>query len=234
MNIKDKIIVALDTDIKTAIEIIEELKDSVGFYKINSLYISNPEIIDIIKKNNAKIFLDLKFHDIPNTISNYIVSAVKKGVDIITIHCSGGTEMMKAASIAAKETAEKFKLKKPLILGITLLTSIDKNILNNELNIENSINEQVVHFAKLAENCNLDGIVCSPKEIELIRKNCKKEFIILTPGIRPKWSCSNDQKRVSTPNDAIKKGANYLVIGRPITKSKNRKISVNKIINEIN
>lgn len=233
MNTKDKIIVALDTDLDNAVKIINELKDRVGYYKINSLYISDPEIIDIIKQNNAKIFLDLKFHDIPNTVANYISSAVKKGVDIITIHSAGGTEMMKAAAVCAKKTAEQHNIKKPLILGITLLTSIDETIAKNELNISLSLNDQIVHLAKLAVSSGLDGIVCSPKEIELIRKNCGNNITILTPGIRPQWSEKNDQKRISTPKDAIKKGSDLLVIGRPITQAENMTDAVEKIIEEI-
>jgi len=217
MNNNERIIIALDGDYDSSIKLIDSLDKKAAFYKLNSLFISNPSIISYIKEKNAKIFLDLKFHDIPNTVSKHIKAACTLGVDMITVHTFGGMDMMKAAARTAEKTSSELNIKRPLILGVTILTSIDQQILNNELSVKKSLEDEVIFLAENAKKAGLDGIVCSPKEVSIIKKRFGKDFITVTPGIRPKWAQKNDQKRVATPEEALKDGADYLVIGRAIT-----------------
>jgi len=195
--------------------------------------IGDASIIDKIKELGGKVFLDLKFTDIPFTVANHCKAATKKGIDMMTIHCCGGIEMMKKAAEATRATAEELNIKKPILLGITVLTSVDLDVLNEELRISGSIEEQVVHLAKLAKNAGLDGVVASPKETKLIKEACGPEFLVVTPGIRPKWSVADDQKRITTPADAIANGSDFLVIGRAITAQDDKVEAVRKIIEEI-
>ena len=195
--------------------------------------IGDASIIDKIKELGGKVFLDLKFPDIPFTVANHCKAATKKGIDMMTIHCCGGIEMMKKAAEATRATAEELNIKKPILLGITVLTSVDLDVLNEELRISGSIEEQVVHLAKLAKNAGLDGVVASPKETKLIKEACGPEFLVVTPGIRPKWSVADDQKRITTPADAIANGSDFLVIGRAITAQDDKVEAVRKIIEEI-
>ncbi len=187
----------------------------------------------MINKAGAKVFLDLKFHDIPNTVKGAAESATKLGVYVFTIHTSGGYEMMKAAADAARETSIKLGIKKPFVLGVTVLTSIDQQVLKKEMGVKKSLKEQVVYLAKLAKSAGLDGVVASPQEIREIRVSCGEDFIILTPGIRPKSRFLDDQKRVMTPKQALKQGADFLVIGRPIRNAKNPVEAAQDILKEM-
>lgn len=215
---KQRLVLPLDIDdLDEAKKIISECKEHVGVFKANSIFTRHgAAIVEEIQKAKCKVFLDLKFHDIPNTAASYARAAARLGVFMFNVHCSGGYEMMKAAADAAKDEAEKLGHEKPLVLGVTILTSIDQKAMNDELRIDGTIEEQVVHLAKLAKKAGLDGVVASAKEVAAIRKACGKDFIILTPGIRPAWSEKGDQKRVVTPADAVKNGSDYIVIGRPI------------------
>lgn len=238
---KDRLVLPLDIDsLDEAKEIISQLKDTVGVFKVNSLFTRcGCEVIEAIQGAEGKVFLDLKFHDIPNTVANYSRIAARLGVYMFNVHCSGGFEMMKAAADASKDEAENLGFDKPLVLGVTVLTSIDKKGLNDDLRINGTVEEQVVHLAKLAKKAGLDGVVASPHEIEAIKKACGKDFIVLTPGIRPKWSLSakDDQKRIMTPADAIKKGSDFIVIGRPILEAEKfgmaRKDAAKKVLDEM-
>jgi len=235
MKPKDRICLALDVDDrKKAIALVEELHKYVGVYKINSLFNEEgPAIVREVIKKGGKVFLDLKYHDIPNTVANYAKAATKMGVFMFNIHASGGLAMMKAAAEAVKETAEELRIKKPLVLGVTVLTSIDQDALNSQLNVEGEVEQQVVHLALLAKKAGLDGVVCSPKEIKAIRKACGNDFVIVTPGIRPAWSATDDQKRITTPKDAVEAGADYLVIGRPIRNALDKADAAKRILKEI-
>lgn len=227
---KDKIVIALDVDsAEKAKELVAELHDYVGVYKINSLFNeSGPSIVKEIVDNGGKVFLDLKYHDIPNTVANYAKAAAKMGVFMFNVHTTGGFEMMKAAADAVKESENK-----PLVLAVTVLTSIDQKALNDELKVSGTVEEQVVHLAKLAQKAGMDGVVCSPKEIKIIREACGDDFVIVTPGIRPTWAVTGDQKRITTPKDAVEAGSNFLVIGRPITGAEDRIEAAKKILKEI-
>jgi orotidine-5'-phosphate decarboxylase len=238
-NIKsasEKLVLALDvSDFKRAEELVNKLKEHVKIFKVGSqLFTSEGKrVIDMISKNNCRVFLDLKFHDIPNTVKGAVESAVNFGVYIIDVHASGGYEMMKAAADAAKQKSKERGIKRPLILGVTVLTSINNKILKNELNVKNSVNEQVAHLARLAKSAGLDGVVASPNEIKIIRKACGDNFIILTPGIRPSKEKLDDQKRVMTPREAINEGADFIVVGRPIRNAENPAEAAKNIINEM-
>ena len=172
-----------------------------------------------MKKIGKSVFLDLKFHDIPNTVSGAVASATKLGADMINVHASGGLEMMQAASLSAMDQADKLNIAKPKLLAVTVLTSIDQFAFARDLNSSRSLSAQVVYLAQLAQQAGLDGVVASPLEIEKIRRACGNDFWIVTPGIRPRQSVISDQKRIMSPAEAIDAGADQLVIGRPITKS---------------
>ena len=234
---KEKICVALDVDgLEQATQIAKEIKDYVGIFKIGSqLYSSEGhEVVKAIKKIKGKIFLDLKYHDIPNTVANAARIITRMGISMFNIHTSGGYEMMVRTVEAVYDESERLKINKPIILGVTVLTSINDLILKNDLKINLSVPDYVLNLAKLAKRAGLDGVVASPKETTLIRKVLGEKFIILTPGIRPLWAtASNDQKRVTTPAEAIENGSDYIVIGRPIIKADNPLEAVKKVVAEI-
>lgn len=245
---KEKIIVALDVETADqAREIIAELRGEVGAFKIGlQLFAAvGASFVREVVENNVKIFLDVKFHDIPNTVSKAAVEAARLGVWMFNVHTLGGGEMMRKAVESVREICEKENLKQPKIIGVTVLTSSDQETLR-EVGIETEINKQVVNLAQIAAKCNLDGVVASPREIKAIRENVKNEnFLIVTPGIRslkfkvqsPKsknqFATKDDQKRVMTPGEAISAGSDYLVIGRPITQSENKIAAVREILKEI-
>ena len=234
---KEKIIIPLDVDsAEKAVDLVRELKDDVGAFKVG-LELVNYAGLGIFDKIRAagakKIFYDCKYHDIPNTVAGASRAAAGLDVWLFNVHCSGGFAMMKAAKDAAIEAAETAGMKPPLVIGVTILTSIDQQALNDELRIPGTVAGQVVNLAKLAKKAGLDGVVASPHEIELIRAACGPDFLIITPGVRPAGGDPGDQKRVMTPAEAISRGADYLVIGRPITKAKNPKAAAQKIAAEI-
>ena len=230
------VIVAMDFSDKTKLlEAAAKLSEKVGMFKIGlELFVKfGPDILNEILKRNGKIMLDLKLHDIPNTVQQAAKNAALLNVSLMTIHTSGGFAMMKAAAEAVQAVAEETGNPKTKILGVTILTSIDEQTLNTELGCARSLKEQVVTLAKLAQKAGLDGVVCSPHEITEIREACGKDFLIVTPGIRPAGSAVNDQKRIMTPSEAIKKGANYMVIGRPITHAESPELAAAEILTEI-
>lgn len=234
--VKDKIIVALDVPTKKeALAIVDELGDKVGAYKIGmQLYNAcGPEIIEEVTKRKGRIFLDLKFHDIPNTVASAARVAANLGVYMFNVHACGGSTMMKAAADALKEEAAKLGVERPLLIAVTVLTSMNEEELQGEVGISRSLNEQVAAMAKLAKDCGLDGVVASAKEIKLIREACGDDFLIVTPGIRPRDAAADDQKRIKTPGEAVADGADYLVIGRPITKAADRTAAVANIVADI-
>ncbi len=246
---KEKIIVALDVETaEQAREIIAELSDEVGAFKIGlQLFTAvGASFVREVVENNVKVFLDVKFHDIPNTVSKAAIEVARLGVWMFNVHALGGGEMMQKTVESVREVCAKENLKQPKIIGVTVLTSSDQETLR-ETGIETEIKEQVVKLAQLTAKCNLDGVVASPHEIKAIRENIENdEFLIVTPGIRsPKPKAQSpkseenqigtkdDQKRVMTPGEAVSAGSDYLVIGRPITQSENRIAAVREILREI-
>lgn len=236
MGIKEKLVLALDVeDIKEAKDLVDELSPYIGTFKVGlQLFCGyGLEIIDYIKQKNSNFFLDVKLHDIPNTVEKASYNVIKNGANFFNVHATGGIEMMKAARKGADEAAEKYGRKKPLILAVTVLTSISQEILKDELSNTKSVQDFVIQLAKNARLAGLDGVVASAKEIRAIKKELGDDFIVLTPGIRPSWSLTDDQKRVATPSGAIKDGADYIVLGRAVTKAENKKEAIEKIYEEI-
>jgi len=236
LTARERLVLALDVDdFKKADELVGKLSDYVGVFKIGSqlFTVEGAKVVNMIKERGSKVFLDLKFHDIPNTVARAAEVATELGVYIFNVHTSGGYEMMKAAAKATAKTSQKLGIRKPIILGVTLLTSINQEILEKEIGIKKGLEEQVVHLAKLAKAAGLDGVVASSWEIKEIRKTCGEGFVILTPGIRPAGKSSDDQKRVMTPQEAIKLGTDFLVIGRPIRNAANPVEAAKEILREM-
>jgi orotidine-5'-phosphate decarboxylase len=236
LTARERLVLALDVDdFKKAEELVGKLNNYVGVFKIGSQLFTaeGAKVVNMINEREGKVFLDLKFHDIPNTVARAAEVAAKLGVYIFNVHTSGGYEMMKAAAEATKKISLALGIRKPIILGVTLLTSINQEILEKEIGIKKELKEQVVHLAKLAKAAGLDGVVASPREIKEIRKACGEDFVILTPGIRSAGKSSDDQKRIMTPREAIKLGADFLVIGRPIRNASNPVEAAKEILREM-
>ncbi len=214
------LIVALDVDrLSDVKKIILRLGPSVNFYKVGLKLFTHygPEILTFLKKQQKKIFLDLKFHDIPNTVAEACREAVQHRVDMLTLHACGGSEMMKRAVRTVREESKARKIRAPLLLGVTVLTSMDDL---GEIGVRGTPVEQVKKLAKLAFESKLDGVICSPHEISVLRKMLPKTFKIVTPGVRPLGSSKGDQRRVKTPEEALSLGADAVVMGRPIFEAK--------------
>lgn len=216
-NAAKKIIVALDVGTQEeALSLIKQLEGAEIFKVGLKLFTSEgPALLKEIQKLKKKIFLDLKLHDIPNTVAEAVKIAVRHGAYMLTLHASGGREMMERAADSASQEAEREGLEKPLLLAVTILTSLKDDHLR-EIGMPGDTMAQVLKLAKLAKEARADGIVCSPQEIEIVKRELGEDFPVVAPGIRPSWASANDQKRIMTPSEAIQKGADYLVIGRPI------------------
>ncbi|MFH0913536.1 MAG: orotidine-5'-phosphate decarboxylase [Candidatus Omnitrophota bacterium] len=214
MNKKPQLILALDVDThKQAMRLVNLLRPQIKIFKVGlQLYTAcGPRIIQDIRKAGAGVFLDLKFNDIPNTMVNAAREVLKYKVAMFTVHTLAGPT-------ALKEVANTCRRSKTKILGVTLLTSIYPRFLK-DLGIERALSGEVLYLARMAKRCGLDGVVCSVQEAEMIRKHLGKNFIIVTPGIRPAGITKGDQKRAATPQEASRVGSNYLVVGRPILES---------------
>lgn len=218
LSAKDRLVVALDVDSREqALSLVNELKPFVGLFKIGSqLFTSNgPSLVSEIIQQGAKVFLDLKYHDIPNTVASAAIAAMRLGVSICNVHALGGFEMMRQVKDQCENIAARENLTKPILLAVTVLTSHNQESINN-IGINEPLSDLVIRLAKLTSEAGLDGVVASAHEISLVRKAIKSPFVILTPGLRPSWADHQDQKRVMTPEEALLAGADYLVIGRPI------------------
>lgn len=225
-----KIYVALDyQSASDADALIEQLPSGkVGLKVGKELFTSaGPQWVASLVEKGFSIFLDLKFHDIPNTVAKAVTAAAKLGVDVVNVHASGGSRMMKAAADALKETDNP-----PLLIGVTVLTSMDESDLK-ELGISKSVNEQVEYLARLAKSSGLKGVVCSAQEANMLKAACGNDFKLMTPGIRPEGSSKDDQRRTMTPAEAVTVGVDYMVIGRPITQSPNPAQAVENILASI-
>jgi orotidine-5'-phosphate decarboxylase len=235
-NARERIIVALDVDsIDAAREISSELQGRVGAFKIGlQLFTAaGPDLVREFAEAGVKIFLDLKFHDIPNTVAQASVEAVRLGVWMFNVHTFGGGEMLKQAVSAVNVTCECEKLRRPLIIGVTVLTSSNDGAIN-EIGLSGDVESQVVRLARLAANCGLDGVVSSPREVAAVRNAVPDScFLTVTPGIRPSSATDDDQKRVTTFGRAIAAGSNYVVIGRPIVQAKDRVAALEQIVAEV-
>ena len=223
----DKIIVALDVPTKErALELVEQFRSEISFFKIGlQLYTAEgPEIVRAVLATGAKVWLDLKLYDIPNTVARAVESAGTLGVQMLTIHLSGSSEMIRAATAARQ--------KDMLLLGVTVLTSATEQTLH-EIGITSTVENQVIRLAKLGAEGGIDGVVASPREIKLLRREFGDRIKIAVQGIRPSWAEPGDQKRFMTPRDALEAGADYLGIGRPITGHAQPREALAKILDEL-
>ena len=232
MSARNKLIIALDVDTPAkALDLVNQLKSVAGMFKIGSRLFTaaGPQIVKDIIALDAKVFLDLKFHDIPHQVAGAARSAAELGVSLFTIHASGGSEMMRRAV----EAVSQVKDSQTKVLAITVLTSMDAATLA-QVGVNSTLTESVVRLAKLAEAVGIDGVVTSPQEIESIRRAVSNpELLIVTPGIRPASSQNEDQKRIATPAAAIAAGASYIVVGRPITGAANPLEAAREIITQM-
>ena len=231
----ERLIVALDfhtlDDVKN---LVNELGDSVNFYKVGMelFYSVGAGVVEWLKAQDKKIFLDLKLHDIPNTVAGGLCSLMNLGANILNVHASGGYAMMKTAADALKVESERRGIERPKLIAITVLTSIgDAEWADLGFTLKTA--NQVVRFAKLAQKAGLDGVVASPQEAALIRDACGEKFLIVTPGIRPAGANIDDQSRIATPAAALQNGATHLVIGRPIRAAQNPRDAAEKILAEM-
>lgn len=220
LKARDRVALALDVpSAERAQLLVENLHDLVGLYKIGKeLFTSEgPDVVRAVQKEGGKVFLDLKYHDIPNTVKGVSRAATKLGVYMFNVHSPGGTEMMRAAIKGVEEAVDAYGVERPKVLGVTVLTSIDDRILNEELRVRGKVEDQVLHLAKLTDEAGLDGIVCSAADLYAVRDHLRKDFMYVTPGVKgSKTKAGADQKRVFTPGNAIEDGSTILVIGRAI------------------
>ncbi|MBI4431249.1 MAG: orotidine-5'-phosphate decarboxylase [Candidatus Omnitrophica bacterium] len=232
MNYADRIIVALDTD---------SLKEAEGWLKVFGARMKHFKIgsplftacgrraIEMVKKRGGDVFLDLKFHDIPSTVAKAVTSAQKLGVWMLNVHASGGKKMMEAARRAVEDTDPDDR---PMVVAVTVLTSMSESDLSST-GINRSLKDQVKHFAALADESGLDGVVASAEEVEIIKQHVGKDFLVVTPGVRPAWADSDDQSRIVTPKKAFELGADYVVIGRPLTQAKDPQAACERLLQEL-
>lgn len=220
MDAKNRIYCALDTpDLDAALALARALAGHVGGLKLGLEFFTacGPDGFRRVAETGLPIFLDLKLHDIPNTVASTVTALAPLGPAILTIHASGGPAMMRAAAEAA-ESADRAGAARPLIIGVTVLTSLD-NADMVRMGVGDGVDGQAMRLAELAHDSGLDGVVCSPREVEAIRAECGDDFFLVVPGIRPEGADADDQKRVMTPRQAVEAGADILVIGRPITRA---------------
>ncbi len=214
-----RILAALDVpDLPAALGLVAQLRGRVGGFKVGLELCTAegaPQVVRAVAAAGGGVFLDLKLCDIPNTVAGAVRSACALGpaVRMLTLHCHGGAAMLRAAAEAARAAGAA----RPLLLGVTVMTSLDQAALRDELGVGAGLGEHVVHMARMAQACGLDGVVASPHEIGAIRAACGPGLLIVTPGVRPAWAASGDQRRVMTPAEALRAGCDYMVVGRPIS-----------------
>ncbi len=231
----DRLIVALDVNSEEkAVAMAEKLKNDVKFFKIGLELFSScgPKIVERIEEAGCYVFLDLKFHDIPATVAKAAAAITKLKPFMFNVHALGGYEMMRRSAEAVTDEAKRLDIVKPRILAVTILTSLDEKAMK-EACVGGSPKEAVLRLSRLAKKAGLDGVVASPAETKEIRKELGKDFLIVTPGVRPGWAASDDQKRTAAPNAAIKNGADYIVVGRPITESTDPAETTREILKEM-
>ena len=225
MNTHSRTLVALDVDTADkALDLAERLQGEVSGFKVGLELINAAgfDLLDALKARvgaEARVFYDCKFHDIPNTVLGASRAAARRGVWMFNVHASGGRAMMQAAVLGAAEGADLAGGKKPLVIAVTVLTSISADMLQGELGATRPMTDQVVYLARLAQDAGCDGVVASPHEIKALQEACGREFVLVIPGVRPAGAALDDQKRVMTPGEAVQAGAHYIVVGRPITAS---------------
>lgn len=238
MSAMDKLLVALDVESGArALELVSELRSVVGGFKVGSrlFTLEGPVLVRTIVESGARVFLDLKFHDIPNTVAQAVDSAVQSGAWMINVHASGGIPMMQAAGEAGRNAAARLGRPAPLLIAVTVLTSMDEGTLC-EVGVQRPLREHVMALARMTQEAGLDGVVASPQETAAIRAACGREFVIVTPGIRGASAGTerNDQSRTMGPAEAVEAGASYIVVGRPIIAATDPRQAAESIAAELN
>jgi len=233
---EDRLIVALDYPaLEPALEMARAIADEVGMFKVGlELFNSaGPGVLEELRRLGAGVFYDGKFLDIPNTVAGAASAAARMGVTMFNVHALGGLAMMQAAREGAARGAEEAGGRPPLVIAVTILTSVDRQVMNQEVGIQGKVIEAVVRLARLAREAGLDGVVCSAAEITRIKQACGDDFLTVVPGIRPEGAARGDQARVATPRAAVEAGADYLVVGRPITRAGDPRAAAAAIVREI-
>ena len=234
-SMRERLIVALDLDdLELATDLVRSLAQEVGMFKIGKQLFAHagPQAVRLIQDLGGEIFLDLKFHDIPNTVAKATIEATRLGVKMFNVHASGSLEMMRLTVKEVERVSRQQKLRRPIMLGVTVLTSLGQDDLQR-LGVEHKIADQVVRLALLTKEAGMDGVVASPHEVADIRQACGHRFVIVTPGIRPADSQHNDQQRVMTPADAVRADVDYIVVGRPILEAQNPVMAARGIVAEM-
>lgn len=232
---RDRIIVPLDVpDVEAAITLIDRLPEA-QFFKVGlELFVATGStVLTILKERQKKIFLDLKLHDIPNTMAGACRSAARYGVDLLTIHATAGKPALEAAQAGAIAGAAAAGVQPPTLLAVTVLTSLSQQQLTEELHVPEAVPNYVQHLARQAEACGIGGCVCSPQELVVLKTACSDDFVRVTPGVWPTWAAAGDQQRVMTPQQAIAAGATYLVVGRPITAADDPAAAFQRVCEEL-
>ncbi|MCS7252954.1 MAG: orotidine-5'-phosphate decarboxylase [Armatimonadota bacterium] len=232
----DRLIIAADVRTRDEATLLtEELMPLCRQFKVGCALICSAGFNVAIEmtKMGASVLIDLKLHDIPNTVYEASFALSKYGIWALTVHACGGLEMIKACILGTRNGAMETSYKPPLVFAVTLLTSISEQQLNDELQVKTSVSEYVVTMAKLAKLAGADGVVASGREINDVREACGNDLLILVPGVRPSWAAADDQRRYITPAEAIKRGANYIIVGRPILRAENRRDALMRVLDEI-
>lgn len=235
-SMRERLIVALDVDdLNHAKELVQRLAGEVGMFKIGKQLFTHagPQAVRLIQEVGGEIFLDLKFHDIPNTVAKAAVEATRMGVKMFNVHASGSLEMMRTTVKEVRRVCRQEKRRKPIMLAVTVLTSLNQDDLKR-VGVDGRVAAQVVRLALLTKEAGMDGVVASPHEVADIREHCGRRFVIVTPGIRPLAAPRNDQQRVMTPAEAVKAGIDYIVVGRPIVEAKDPVAAARAMIAEMN
>jgi orotidine-5'-phosphate decarboxylase len=222
-SMRERLIVALDIDrLDQAQELVRLLAGDVGMFKVGKQLFTHagPHAVRLIQELGNEIFLDLKFHDIPNTVAKAAIEATRMGVKMFNVHASGSLEMMRLTVKEVERVCRQEKRRKPIMLAVTVLTSLNQDDLKR-VGVGGNVGDQVVRLALLTKEAGMDGVVASPHEVADIRSACGRRFVIVTPGIRPADAGRNDQQRVMTPEEAIRAGVDYIVVGRPILEATN-------------
>jgi len=231
----DRLLVALDVEtLGEAEALLDRLRGVVTGCKVGSQLFTavGPAAVELARKRDFRVFLDLKFHDIPNTVAGAVREATRLGVFMLDVHAGGGVAMMKAAAESARKAAADFKVPRPLVIGVTVLTSLDRRALQVEVGVPSTVERHVMHLADRAREAGLDGCVASPQETRLLRLAMGPRWVIVTPGIRMA-NVGDDQVRVATPAAAVAAGADYLVVGRPITQVPDPAVAAAAILAEL-
>ena len=234
-SMRERLILALDVDDLERVKALVSLLDSkVGMFKVGKQLFTHagPQAVKLIQGMGGEVFLDLKFHDIPNTVAKAAIEATRLGVKMFNVHASGSLEMMRLTVREVSRVCRQEGLRRPIMLAVTVLTSLNKSDLQR-VGVDGEVADQVIRLALLTRQAGMDGVVASPQEVASIRAACGRRFIIVSPGVRPQRAKRNDQRRVMTPEEAIRAGADYIVVGRPIMEAKDPMRAAQEIITEM-